>query len=72
MRFVGAIDVKVGFIDKLTRQNTGAISFGSMANPMNANSTVPFRFNSIEDPYAVYKEIKQVIETAKKGSKNVL
>lgn len=62
---LGALTVNVNFLDKLLRKNTGSISFGSMASPMVSNTASKFSFSYIKDPYVEYKEIKEIIDSAK-------
>ena len=63
---VSSMDVRVDFFDKLVHPNTGTISFANAANPMygpqNGRANVSnFRFDYIENPYEVYKKIKEVL-----------
>lgn len=55
---IGASNVCVSFLDKLIRKNTGSIRFGSNSSPI---SNSYYSFSNIEDPYKVYKEIKEYI-----------
>lgn len=67
MGMVGAIDVYVSLLDKLTGKDTGAVCFGSTASPMISMYGGSFyRFNHIEKPYETCKEIKLAIDTYKK------
>ena len=61
---IGASSVCVTALDKMIRKNTGTIKFGSNASPMNASGTM-FSFLHIQDPYQVYKEIKEYIQAQK-------
>ena len=60
LKYIGAVDVYVSFLDKIIRKNTGTLRFGSMSSPMNSGAM--FIFSSIYSPYEMYKEIKQIIE----------
>lgn len=62
-----AIDVRVDFVDKLVRPNTGTIMFGSAAMPMmrssnNGGAISGYTFAYIENPYEAYKEIKELVK----------
>lgn len=68
------MNVRVDLLDKLVHPTTGSIVFGSSASPIvyangqNNNSAqinMTFAFQCVEDPYGVYKAIKERI------SKNV-
>lgn len=72
MRYVGALNVKVGFWDKVLKQETGTITFGSMSSPMATSKAVGYNFSHIEKPYELYKEMKQVVEEVKEKYKNVV
>lgn len=62
IKMIGASDVNVSLLDKLMKKNTGTIQYGSMASPINGTTPVGnFVIANIEDPYAVYKEIKSYI-----------
>lgn len=61
--------VNVGVIDKIVRQNTGSIRFGSPSSPIGGSSTEmtnPYNFAHIEKPYDVMREIKEFIDTQDK------
>lgn len=60
LKNIGASDVCVTFLDKIIRKNTGSIKFGSNSSPI-ANSY--YNFANIENPYQVYKEIKEYIQS---------
>ncbi|MCR5184643.1 MAG: PH domain-containing protein [Bacilli bacterium] len=62
-KLIGLVDVKVGVIDKLVRPNPGTLMFGSASAPIvHGNGNVPaFFFLNIDDPYGVYKLIKEVM-----------
>lgn len=53
---IGASNVCVTFLDKIVRKNTGSIRFGSNSSPI---SNSYYSFSNIENPYQVYKEIKE-------------
>ena len=72
MRYVGALNVRVGFWDKVLKQETGTITFGSMSSPMATSKAVGYNFAHIEKPYELYKEMKQVVEEVKEKYKNVI
>ena len=64
---ISSIDVRVDFLDKLVNPNTGTISFANAANPVmngqNGRQGVSnFRFDYIENPYDVYKKIKELVK----------
>ena len=62
---VGALTVNVSWVDKLLRKNTGSLAFGSMASPMTNGTVAKFNFSYIDNPYEVYKEIKELIDDSK-------
>lgn len=72
MRYVGALNVRVGFIDKVIKQETGTITFGSMSSPMASSKAVGYNFAHVEKPYELYKEMKQIVEEVKEKYKNVV
>jgi len=66
---INATTVDVGIIDKVSKNNTGTITFGSPATPIgmrdaSGQKTNPFVFGYIEDPYEEHKKIKQIISGA--------
>lgn len=68
--FLAAMDVKVGFLDKLLRTNTGSITFGSASSPIVASGAQggsPFVFSCIDDPYNNLKIIKKAVNEGKDG-----
>lgn len=69
MRYVGAINVKVGFWDKVLKRETGTITFGSMSSPMATSKAVGYNFAHIEKPYELYKEMKQIVDKVKEKYK---
>ena len=57
--------VNVGVVDKIVRQNTGSIRFGSPSSPISgsgAEMANPYNFAHIEKPYDVMREIKEYID----------
>lgn len=62
---VGAFTVNVNWIDKLINKNTGSLSFGSMASPITTNANSRFNFLYIENPYEIYRQIKELIDEYK-------
>lgn len=62
---INAYRVNVGVLDKILKKKTGSIRFGSKSNPMvnNENKTNVFSFDYIRDPYNVYKELNEWIES---------
>lgn len=67
---VGAFTVNVNWIDKLLRKNTGSLSFGSMASPITNGTVAKFNFTYIDNPYEIYKEIKELIDDSKSKKVN--
>lgn len=61
---IGAVNVYVSLLDKLVRQNTGTIKFGSPSSPM-GNEASMYGFSHIEKPYETCKEIKVYIDSCK-------
>lgn len=60
---IGMTEVKVDFLDKLLRQNTGTINFGSVVSHYNPRmSRGSFHFIGIPNPYEAYQEIKNQID----------
>ncbi len=72
MRYVGALNVRVGFWDKVLKQETGTITFGSMSSPMASSKQVGYNFAHVEKPYELYKEMKQIVEEVKNQYKNIV
>lgn len=64
-KMIGATEVKVDFLDKLLKRDTGTLKFGSQASPMGTNIPSMFIFTSVEKPYDTYKEIKKYIDEVK-------
>ena len=63
---VGMVDVRVDFLDKLVRKNTGTIVFGSASTPVVNQQNMVFAFHHIDNPYETYKEIKEIISSQQK------
>lgn len=64
LKSVTSIDVNVGFLDKLVKPNTGTLTFGTASSPISNNNGTSrgyFAFNSIENPYDAYREIKESV-----------
>ena len=64
-RNLTATAVYVSLLDKLVKQNTGRIEFGSPSSPLGMNingQRNPYRFCDIERPYDVMREIKELID----------
>ena len=64
IKAINSVNVRVNFLDKWVKPNTGTIIFGSATTPLggqNKNSGMNgFAFSHIENPYEVYKEIKEM------------
>lgn len=65
--------VKVNWLDKLLRKNTGTIRFGSPASPMQSvmssgGASNAFNFDHIAKPYEVLRELKEFINEDNKDS----
>ena len=73
MGMIGAINVSVSLIDKILNKNTGTISFGSTASPINAygntSGVSSYKFSHITAPYDFYREIKTIIDGYKIAKK---
>lgn len=71
IKMVGAIDIRVGLLDKIIKPATGNIYFGSSASPIitgnNGVFSSSFTFEHIDDAYTTYKEIKEKIEDVKES-----
>ena len=63
LKYVGLVNVRVDFLDKLSGCNTGTVSIASPAIPMNGqnNANGAFMFKCIDNPYEVYKKVKENI-----------
>ena len=63
LKYVGLVNVRVDFLDKICG-STGTITFASPAMPMmNTQNNVngAFAFRCVENPYEVYKKVKEYI-----------
>ena len=64
LKNVLSLDVRVDFLDKLVKPNTGSVYFGSAVNygynNNNGRQNI-YSFSHIDEPYEVYKKIKQHI-----------
>ena len=71
---IGGMNVKVDFMDKLVKPNTGTIIFASPASPMIQNGQsvgrAGYSFLHIENPYEVYKRVKEFSSKNKDGNFN--
>lgn len=71
---VGGMNVKVDFLDKMVKPNTGTITFASPASPMIQNGqsggSAGYAFRNIENPYDVYKRIKEFSSKNRDGNFN--
>ena len=70
---IGGMNVKVDFLDKLVKPNTGTIVFASPASPVIQNGQSGrsgYSFLHIENPYEVYKRIKEFSSKNKDGNIN--
>ena len=71
LKAIDAANVYVSFFDKLVKKNTGSLKFGSKASPIinyGNGFSGGYRFNHVEKPYELCKEIKERIDTAKKSA----
>ena len=66
------VNVRVDFLDKLVKPNTGSITLGSAATPITSNNSNQvnqiFTFAHVENPYDAYKTIKSYLKTDKVGN----
>lgn len=63
LKYVGLVNVRVDFLDKFCG-NTGTVTFASPAIPMMNNQNNvngAFAFRCVENPYEVYKKVKEYI-----------
>ena len=71
---IGAMNVRVDFLDKLVKPNTGTITFASPASPMiqtgQPGGGSAYAFKHIVNPYEVYKRVKQFSSQNKDGNFN--
>ena len=62
--------VRVSFLDKILKTNTGTLMFGSPSSPVgvpaNNNAAInSYSFKNIEDPYNTLREIKEYMDSKK-------
>ena len=71
---IGAMNVRVDFLDKMVKPNTGTITFASPASPMvqtgQPGGASAYAFKYVENPYEVYKRVKQYSSQNKDGNFN--
>ena len=70
---IGGMNVKVDFMDKLVKPNTGTILFASPASPMIQNGQggrSGYAFLHVENPYDVYRRVKEFSSKNKDGNFN--
>lgn len=71
---IGAMNVRVDFLDKFIHPNTGTLMFASAASPMMANGmpggVSGYMFVDIENPYEVYKRVKEYSSKNRDGKFN--
>ena len=71
---IGAMNVRVDFLDKLVKPNTGSITFASAASPIvqggQMGATSAYCFKHIQNPYEVYKRVKEFSGKNKDGKFN--
>ena len=67
LKLMGATSVKVGLLDKILKQDTGIVRFGSpSAQMMGANGvSSTYRFAGVTKPYEVSKLVRKAVEEAK-------
>lgn len=66
MQMIGATNVHVSLVDKIVKQNTGSIVFGSNSAPIMGQGSA-FIFKDIVDPYNESKEIKSAVDHFKEN-----
>jgi len=71
---INATTVRVGIYDKIARQNTGTVEFGSPSTPLGATNASgmrlnPFVFGFITNPYEELREIEEHIDRVQKEPK---
>lgn len=68
LKSITAINVHVGLLDKLMKQNTGTIYFGAASSQIGGgqNGVNPYKFACLVDPYTLYKELKSTIDEQSK------
>ena len=63
-----SMNVRVDFLDKLVKPNTGVIYFANASAPMmpsgsnGRDNPLAFKFEYIENPYEVYRQIKEIAQ----------
>ena len=72
MNMIGSFNVKVGLLDRFIKPAaTGTLYFGSTSSPMMLNSknikTSQFVLDCIDNPYEIYRDIKEMIDESKKA-----
>lgn len=71
---IGAMNVRVDFLDKFIHPNTGTLMFASAASPMMMNGmpggVSGYMFVDIENPYDVYKRVKEYSSKHRDGKFN--
>ena len=70
LKNISMVNVRMDFMDKLVKPNTGTIFFGSASTPVysggnNNQSTSQFTFSHVENPYEVYRVCKEHIDASK-------
>ena len=66
---IGLINVRVDFLDKLVKPNTGTIDFANASAPVvngKSSNSGAFSFAHINNPYDAYQEIKDYIDSVSK------
>ena len=61
---ISGVDVRVDFLDKVIKPNTGTIIFSSPSiavSSQNGKINQSFTFKFVDNPYDVYREIKEII-----------
>ena len=64
LKYIGLVNVRVDFLDKICGGKTGTITFASAAIPLltnQSNTNRAFCFMCVENPYEVYKQVKEYI-----------
>ena len=71
---IGAMNVRVDLLDKLVKPNTGSLLFASAASPMISDGrhtgSGGYMFINIQEPYEVYKRVKEYSSKNRDGSFN--
>lgn len=65
---IGMLNVRVDFLDKFVKPNSGSIIFATSSTPVYDNRNRgygQFAFLHIDNPYEVYQEIKEYIDNIK-------